>query len=88
MTLPVSFDVEPGSGLPIPVTITIAERGAKGETGDPGADSTVPGPQGDRGSLFLGSYATSSSLPTIDGDTVRIGDFAYVEDTGELWRAA
>lgn len=82
-----------------PITITTAQQGPPGTPGEsivgptgpqgePGADSTVPGPQGDRGSLFLGSYATAASLPAIDGDAIRVGDYAYVEDTGELWRAA
>lgn len=49
----------------------------------------TPGPQGNtgiRGSLFLGSFATSANLPAADGVNVMVGDFAYVTSTGELWR--
>lgn len=52
MTIPVTIEVSASTTVPIPVTLTVAERGPKGEiglTGPAGADSTVPGPKGDQG---------------------------------------
>lgn len=46
------------------------------------------GSDGARGSLFLGTYASTAVLPAIDGVAVRIGDFAYISGTGELWKAS
>lgn len=62
-------------------------KGDKGDTGNTGAAGTA-GNSGVRGSKFLGSVATVASLPTVDGTNVMIGDYAYVTDAGELWRAS
>lgn len=66
--------------------------GQQGEQGNPGVDGKdgkdgVNGAPGERGSRFLGRYASVSSLPPIDGVSIKAGDFAYTLDTGELWRA-
>ncbi len=67
-----------------PITITTARQGPPGSRGLRGD----PGHVGARGSLFLGSFATESALPLVDGSTVLPGDYAYVENTGELWVAS
>lgn len=55
--------------------------GPKGDTGNQGN-------AGVRGSKFLGAYANQASLPSIDNSSVIVGDYAYLNDAGELWRAA
>lgn len=42
---------------------------------------------GDRAPVFLGSFPRLSDLPAVDGVNVRIGDFAFVRDIGELVQA-
>jgi hypothetical protein len=50
------------------------------------AASSLPGPPGDRGNLFLGGYPTFGNLPAIDGVGVRIGDYALVQNTSTMWQ--
>lgn len=64
----------------------IGEAGPRGESGDRGQRGES-GPSGQRGSKFLGKYTSQAALPSIDGTSVMAGDFAYIIDTGELWRA-
>jgi hypothetical protein len=55
------------------------------------ANPTLIGPIGPagsvgvRGSKFLGCFATSDDLPIVDNINVLLGDFAYLETTGEIW---
>lgn len=58
----------------------------KGTDGSPGSPGMAGG-TGIRGSLFLGTYATTGALPAVNGTTVLNNDFAYVSGTGELWQA-
>ncbi len=93
MTIPVSVEITNNG---IELVMTMAERGpvgpsgADGPPGEPGPPGGPEGPQGEpgvRGSLFLGAYPTAVALPIIDGTFVKDADYAYVEDTGELWVA-
>lgn len=49
--------------------------------GPKGEDSNIPGPQGPRGSKFLGSFDKKSDLP--DVKSYQQGDFAVVD--GTIW---
>jgi hypothetical protein len=44
----------------------------------------LQGPPGQRGSLLVGGYATAVNLPPI-GDFLP-GDYAFVQDTGEIFQ--
>lgn len=71
MTIPVTIEVSASTTVPIPVTLTVAERGPKGEiglTGPAGADSTVPGPKGDPGPTAVSTDA--GQLATLGTDNL------------------
>jgi len=40
----------------------------------------------ERGSRFLGRFKTSGDLPDPEKARLQMGDYAYVEETGEIWR--
>ena len=61
---------------PPPVQLTISL-----ESGPPGP----PGPPGPRGSLFLGGYPSFANLPVANGTTVKVGDFALVQDESAIY---
>ena len=61
--------------LPAPViAFTISAPGLQGP----------PGAKGTRGSLLLGMYATAAVMP--DTEAFNVGDYAFTQDTGELWQ--
>lgn len=63
-----------------PMSVPTIE-GPPGPEGQPGADSTVPGPQGERGSMWFSDHG-----PPTPKVTDRPGDMYLDEDTGDVWR--
>ncbi len=45
----------------------------------------TPGEKGERGNKFIGRFKTVDELPEIDNINVIKGDWAFVDDTGEIW---
>jgi hypothetical protein len=74
---PIALSFQPVPQLIAQVALSAA--GLKGDKGD-------KGDTGDRGNLFLGGYPTLINLPAIDGDGVRIGDYALVNDTSTMYQ--
>lgn len=62
----------------IVLNVSLTTAGERGPIGP-------PGPSGPRGSLFLGGYPSFANLPVPNGDTVRVGDFALVQDESAIY---